>query len=164
MVRMLLVIALLIVANVASASPNLGPLVSTTNVFDSRTPTLIYDAVSGNLSFDGPPNTVTFEIKSKNSRFDMEAIDADRFTGLFDTFSESKLFRLDPGGMEMPIDFGDILPTALSETELLSDLVVEGTGNGPTYLLVVPEPAASPVAALFIGILFVARTRRTAAR
>lgn len=163
MVKMLAATTVCIVVNVASASPNLGPLAGATPGFDSKTPTLIYDPVSGNLSFDGPPNTVTFEIKSKNSRFDVEAINADRFTGLFDTFSESKLFRLDPR-MEMPIDFGDILPTALSETELLSDLVVEGTGNGPTYLLVVPEPTASPVATLLVGILFVARSRRTAAR
>ena len=113
--------------------------------------TMIYDPSDGqfNAVSDGADLT-TLEIQSAGDWFIPTG--ANRPTSPFDLTRTNKLFRLAPDGVSA-ISFGQVLPTSLTASQVINDLIVDGSllgggnlqraGGGGPYLFVVPEPSSS---------------------
>ena len=129
--------------------------------------TLFYDPVDGDLRAEGGGvDLTTLELHSSGNRFIKAGITPP--TSPFDIIKPEKLFRLSADGTS-GMNFGQVLPTAMSGQQIIEDLLVDGSflgggdlrsrGGGGPYIAVVPEPGNLRL--LMIGIAgAIARWRR----
>ncbi|MCA9211975.1 MAG: hypothetical protein KDB27_02835, partial [Planctomycetales bacterium] len=81
---------------------------------------ITYDAGTGDLSVNASAMLSTLQINSAAQLFRADA--GIGFNGIFDVLRADKLFRMAPGGLNAQLSLGSVLPTGLSEDDLLSDI------------------------------------------
>lgn len=112
------------------------------------TATLHYDSGTGNLSVDVSENTslTTILISSPTRIFTGEP--ASGLGHRFDVDLDNEIFKVVPSGFG-DIDFGNVLPTGLSNNEVLSSICVVGSWlhGGPVYAdYQLPDSGTVPIA------------------
>ena len=117
--------------------------------------TLTYSPVSGDVRLEFATGVTTYEINSVEGFFRGER--PAELSGLFDVFTQYKLFKIDPGGMGS-LSLPGSLQTGLTFDDLYNDLSFEGIsggGGGPIgdpQIIVVPELTSSRL--LIVCLLF----------
>lgn len=124
--------------------------------------TIVYDPSAGSWWTDYPADATpitTFELEASEEFF--MGPDPDWKVGLFDLYTPTKAFKLDPAG------FNHLGPAGakpgMTEAELSQMLTVTGSflGGGvlaPVDIAVVPEPSSCVI--LLLGAFFAIRRRR----
>ena len=119
---------------------------------------LIYDAATGQLEIVAPThrNLTSINITSLASRFTGNEID--KLDGPFDNSSTDNIFKATMDGSFSFLDFGDVLPANLSETQVLNDLFVfgsldDGSALAVVNLMYVPIPEPTAVVLAVIGLV-----------
>ena len=89
--------------------------------------TIVYDSTNGAMRVDSNFDLTSFNLKSLSGKFNgtRPAV----LNGLFDIADSSELFVLHPNGLPT-LQFGVVAETGLSESDLLSDLTVDGSRVG----------------------------------
>lgn len=126
--------------------------------------TVSYDPPTGNLSVNSPDRTITtFQTISAGNQFIPENVTPGTVAPPFDIITPEKLFKLSAGANAYnSIDFGNVLPTGLLNSQLEADLSIDGSltpdgsGNnsldaGGLNVCLIPEP--SGIVLLSLGFL-----------
>ena len=124
--------------------------------------TIVYDPAAGKWWTDYPSDATpitTFELEASEDFF--VGPDPDWKVGLFDLYTPTKAFKLDPAGFQTlgPAN----AKTGMSESELSQMLTVTGSflGGGvlqPVDIAVIPEPSAFVL--MILGAIIAVRQRR----
>jgi hypothetical protein len=125
---------------------------------------MVYDAVSGEVSVDTPAGVelTSINIDSAAGIFTGDA--AANLGGSFDNDADHNIFKATFGTSFGSLSFGNVAQAGLSEAFLLDDLAVVGslaggTGLGPVDLVYLPEPTSLCLLALGL-VLGLARFNR----
>ena len=119
---------------------------------------IVYDAVSGELSLDAPFGVGLTSINVDSAAGIFTGAAAKNLGGSFDNDSDGNIFKATFGGSFGSISFGKVGQQGLSEEFVLSDLSIVGSlaggGDlGDVDLVYVPEPAA--LGLLSLGFLVI---------
>ena len=132
------------------------------SIGDEQT-TIVYNAVTGELSVDAPTSTelTSINIDSAAAIFTGDA--AMNLGGSFDNDADNNIFKATFGSSFGSLSLGNVAQTGLSEDFVLNDLTVVGSlaggGDlGPVDLIYVPEPT-SLVLLLLTAFALLARRR-----
>jgi hypothetical protein len=126
---------------------------------------LWYNQATGELKVDKPAskNLTSINIDSAGSRF-IGSKPAE-LSGSFDNFAPNNIFKATFGGSFGAITFGNVLPSGLTQDQVLADLTVvgslEGGGAlGNVDLVFTPVPEPSTVALFGLGLMGLALATR----
>ena len=121
---------------------------------------LVYDAVTGELSVDAPAGRELTSINVTSNAGMFNGGKPAVLDGAFDNFAEDNLFKATFGGSFGAISFGNVLPAGIAEIDLAADLSAVGSlaggGDlGEVNLVYVPEPATGVLLLCGFAIAFI---------
>ncbi len=149
-----MLLSMLMAASATAACPlpfPLPPCGITTGSVDDDIISMVYDPADGSLSLDAAGKQLTaLEIVSSGGQF--QGTKPPQVVGLFDLFTNKKLFVLRPTNPFEDEAFGAILPKGLTREQVTADLVVSGAlwprgALGTVDFIYVPEPSAMAMVA-----------------
>lgn len=127
---------------------------------------MVYDPADGSLSLDAAGKQLTaLEVFSTGGLF--QGTKPPQAVGLFDLFTNKKLFVLKPTNPMGDEAFGKILPVGLTKEQIAADLIVSGAlwprgGLGTVDLVYVPEPNSTLAMIAVLGLASARGRRRYA--
>lgn len=143
--RLSLLLSLLMAANATAACPTPFPPCNPTGSIDDDIISMVYDPADGSLALDAAGKQLTaLEIVSAGGNF--HGTRPPQAVGLFDVFTNKKLFVLRPTNPFGDEEFGAILPLGLTREQVTADLAVSGAlwprgGLGTVDFVYAPEPS-----------------------